>query len=632
MVVSEIYPSVKAIIGNCSDDVLFEILSDAVEALANKGLWDPLQVYADFTVSSGNTIFLPEWIEHPIRININGNPSFTRGRLFEFKQNTDGTKLGESLGWTWDDRGEFPYQVEPTGTFQVRATALDAVRVYGVDALNREVFDTAGDPGYLATNALAGPTFAKITAIHKFKTTGYVEVFAGTTQIGSYEPREYDPLYRKIKLSKNSAAVRMLFRRKTYRIQSLNDWIPLSSALAIKLMVQAVLRWRKGQEADVAAVFQQQAQALLEEEQNSRNAFVEIGSGSETLTDTNQTYLTRQAVVVGDIYDEASKIVGPVGRTKLFDSISDGVELLANKSNWDGLTGWIDVCSANFYKDYRCGRNSLGCSCSSSAPTGSGNCQFTLPDFVETVLKVNINGIPALPQHKWFEFHMNGPGGTEIYSDWTWRDRGDYPTYREVNGPSQLFVELDTALDNNKQVRVYGYGIYAGETEEKILMQDGEEGIVLPAIYGSPIPDPTLPLVTRITRVVKEETTGYVRITALTGTTGTQIAMMFPWEVEPSYRRIELGITADWVRVLFRKKTMRVRYMTDIIPLYSKMAIIMAIRAVEAYKKGSYDDATAAESTALRLLEEEQESRNPQINIPIEVDMTTAPGSVWNWR
>ena len=616
MVVSDIYQEVKAIIGDCREEFVFELLSDSIEALANKGMWDPLVAYADFT-TTGNLVTLPDWVEAPLRVNINKNPSFAKDRLFEFKQNTDGSILGDELGWSWADRGEVPVQVVPTTPAQIRATAANSVRVFGIDSDNKEVFDASGNLGYLATTSLAGPVFKEITAVKKEKTTGFVDLYSGTTLIASYEPREYSPLFRQIKLSKATQAVRMLFRRRTYRVASQTDWIPLNSGLAIKLMVQAVLRWRKGQELDVADGFQKQAQALLEEEQASRNAFIEIAGATEVLTDTNRTYLTRDAVIVGDIYDQASEIFGPISRQKLFDRITDSIELLTNKSNWDGLTGFLDICSVDWYKPAGC---SFTCKESN---------EFTLPEFVDTVLKVNIGDIPSLPQNKWFEFHLNGPGSCNILGDWTWRDRGDYPTFRDINQASQIVAELDSAADNNTEIRIYGY-----DDQGRILMQDGKEGIVIPAIYGVPLPDPALPLVSRITRITKPETSGYVKVIALdpTSTDGVMLANMDPWMTEPRYRRIAIGVTTQTVRILFRKKTRRVQSMLDLIPLYSKMAIVMSMKAVKAYQDGQFDVAANAEAIALRLLEEEQNARNPQIDFPIEVDMTTAPGSIWNYR
>jgi len=616
MVVSDIYPEIKAIVGSCTDEFVYELLSDAIEALANKGMWDPLMAYADFT-TTGHLVTLPDWVEAPLKVNINKNPSFARDRLFEFKQNTDGTVLGEELGWSWADRGEVPVQIIPNTPAQLRCSLLNAVRAYGKDSNGNEIYDSSGNQGYLVTTTLAGPVFKEITGIKKEKTTTYANLFSGVTQIATYEPREYVPLFRQIKLSKPAVAVRMLFRRRTYRISSQHDWIPLNSALSIKLMVQAVLRWRKGQEVQIADAFQNQAAALLQEEQQSRNAFVELSAATEILTDTNRSYFTRDCVIVGDIYDQASEIFGPISRSKLFDRITDAIELLTNKSNWDGLTGTLDVCSVDWAKP-------AGCNFQNKASN-----QFTLPDFVDTVLKVNCGYIPTLPQSKWFEFHLNGPGGKTDQYSYSWMDRGDFPTFRDVSQPSQLVATLDTASDDNSQVRVFGY-----DGNGKILSENGQEGITIPAIFGNPFPDPSLPLVSRVTRIVKPETQGYVGITALDPTSqdGVLLAYMDPKMTEPRYRRIQVNQTSESIRILFRKKTRRVSSMTDLIPLYSKMAVVMAMQAVKLYQTSEFDKAQAAEATALRLLEEEQNARNPQIDYPIEVDWTTAPGSVINFR
>ena len=71
--------------------------------------------------------------------------------------------------------------------------------------------------------------------------------------------------------------------------------------------------------------------------------------------------------------------------------------------------------------------------------------------------------------------------------------------------------------------------------------------------------------------------------------------------------------------------------MTDIIPLQSKIALVMAMKAYKAFKDGDVENGNNFEATAVRLLEEEQAMRNP-FDFPIEFDMTTAPGSVYNMR
>ena len=35
--------------------------------------------------------------------------------------------------------------------------------------------------------------------------------------------------------------------------------------------------------------------------------------------------------------------LGPIGRQRLFDKITEAQEMLANKSQWDGLDGYVDI-------------------------------------------------------------------------------------------------------------------------------------------------------------------------------------------------------------------------------------------------------------------------------------------------
>lgn len=621
MIVSDVYPAAKQILGNCSESTVFEYLSDAIEALANKGNWDPIVCYLDLQVTDGSLVILPDFVESPIKVNINKKPAFSRGRLFEFRQNTDGTVVGEELGWTWADRGDLPYQVvPPAGNFQVKSDTVNALRVYGLDANNNEIFSADG-AGYIPTQSYAdSPVFSRILNVKKFATTGYANLEVKTNGevpvervIGQYEPRDYFPLFRAIHLSKGTAAVRMMVRRKNYRVQSMEDYIPLHSHMAIKLMVNAVFLWRRGQQPDVAENYVQQATKLLEEEQSSRNSFSQLSDQTEVITVKNKNYQSSECIIVGDIYDKASEIFGPVGREKLFDRITDAVELLANKSNWDGLTAYLDICCA-----------------AEEGNRSYGYCDFTIPDWVETVLMVNNAGWPTYGQNKWFEFHQNGLGSCRGYLGWTWQDRGDFPTFSDIKSPSRLVVGLDTAFDNNVQIRVYGYD----ERGRVLRDSDGNDGIVIPAVYGYSLPDPNLPLVSQITRITKPETNGYVRLSALDpqSTEGRLIGLMRPDEVEPRYRRIRVSYMTNWIRALVRKKTYRVKSLTDVIPLYSRICLVAAMRAIKALNDGNAQEFVTQEEIALKLLNEEQETRNPQIDSPMEFDFISSPGSIFNMR
>lgn len=77
-----------------------------------------------------------------------------------------------------------------------------------------------------------------IDRILKDPTTGGVTLWAsdgtqGTQLIGYYWPEDTEPYFRRIKIPQHQAAVRILFRKRWTRIDSLVDPIPLRSRMAI---------------------------------------------------------------------------------------------------------------------------------------------------------------------------------------------------------------------------------------------------------------------------------------------------------------------------------------------------------------------------------------------------------------
>jgi hypothetical protein len=610
MIVADIFERAKGILGACTTEEVFEYISDAIEVLSHKGEFDPLSAYIDIPTTNGNEVALPDFVEDIIKVNINRKPAFARGRLFEFRQNTDGTVLGDELGYTWADRGDRPVQVEPpTALFQLQVSEAGSMRVYGLDQNNQPIY-TNGEEGYEPTiNPGVGPYFAKITAVKKFKTTNYVTLWSVANSVGTslanYEPRDYEPAFRVIKVSKTAQAVRLLVRRKTYAVNSMNDWIPLDSRIAITYMVKSLyLGRRTGGDPKEAIHFEKEATKYLQEAQSSRTVHSRVSDETELVTVRNQTYETSDMISVGDIYDQASEIFGPVGREKLLDRISDSVSMLANESNWDGLTAWMDISRAEILE--------------------RGGCTFTLPPWVETPLKVNIGGCPATGHNKWFQFHRNGPGQHGSMCSWNWEDGGDHPTVREVTKPAAFVAQIDTALDDNVQVRIYGYD----ENGEEV-MHDGQKGIVIPAIYGSFLPDPALPKIKTVTRIEKERSIGYVRVFAFEdGSDEKLVAQLRPEEVNASYRRIRVDYMAETIRVLVRKKTYRVSSLVDVIPLCDRNAMIAAMRSKAALDKGDLQTFQLSRQAAISLLEAEQETRNPPIAPSIEIDPTMAPGSI----
>src|SRR5438128_2452721 len=102
--VRDLLDDAKDILGTCDQATVFARLTDAIEVLANKGQWDPLLAYLSTNVTDNVLVTLPEQVEVPLRINIDGHPAFARDRLFEFTLNGPGS--GPLVSWTWADFGD----------------------------------------------------------------------------------------------------------------------------------------------------------------------------------------------------------------------------------------------------------------------------------------------------------------------------------------------------------------------------------------------------------------------------------------------------------------------------------------------------------------------------------------------
>ena len=87
MIALDVIPRVKNTIGACSEETVFEYLSDAVEILSNKGNWDRLTCYLDIPVTSGNEVVLPDFVADVLKVNNNRKPAFARAQVFGVRNN-----------------------------------------------------------------------------------------------------------------------------------------------------------------------------------------------------------------------------------------------------------------------------------------------------------------------------------------------------------------------------------------------------------------------------------------------------------------------------------------------------------------------------------------------------------------
>jgi hypothetical protein len=304
-------------------------------------------------------------------------------------------------------------------------------------------------------------------------------------------------------------------------------------------------------------------------------------------------------LLVSEVFNEAKKIFRVCDETLLFEKIGDAVELLANKGEVDPLTGYLDICA------------------------DSSQC-ITLPREVETVLAVNMDGHPTIGRNPLHTFHLNGPG--DFLTVWrSWTDVGNFPTYRDLPCPGKLVAYLDNVADEGKELRVFGHD---DQNRPLRTLQNGvwSDGYIVPTIFGFALPDVGAPVISRISAVVKANTVGDIRLSSfdnsatVNSTTGTLLGIYEPNETKPLYRRIKLWRNACWVRIAYRKRTYRIFSQHDRILLHSRLALVLAMRAIRFYDDTDISNATTYEAHAVRILTEKESALEGPALTPIQVD------------
>lgn len=648
ILVQDIIGEVEQVLGRCDQTYLFGVLTRAVETLARKANptgaptagapWDPLMIYVDLPVQQDYYVFLPYQIEKPLKININGNPSFTHSALYEFTQNGPGSNDLEA-GWQWQDRLTSPIQRRwPRGAYTLSAVSDSeadvnlnlTIKVRGrsrSDYIITLPITPAGTITIYSPNSVYG-----VIEVVKPPTVGTVSLSAGPYILANYYPNVTLPEFSCIKLSQKAVGVRMLARRKTMPITSLLDLIPLNSSQAVVCQCQAI-KYQDEVHMDIATQYEQQAVTYLSEEQAARNQYAAAAAATETASALNLTIGQRDTVIVADIFDEGARIFGSIGRPKIFDRITSTMELLYNKCQyWDQLVG---VVTLRADQDY----------------------YIALPRYVDTILAMNVNRTIGAYHSPWFEFSYAGLGefgdlqqdsaGWQPWSQlaqqqgstnaWVypyssgygsvgingsnrlskgWEEVGSSPLAFRLRGPAALYAQPELGQDNGARVTVYGY-----YNETPVLNSRGQWGVDIPC-YANRF-TPSKQIFDRVERVTKDPTYSFINLyatnpfldqTIAIGTDPTScpppgypqeippacvapgpgdptgqtdfIAMYWPWDTEPLYRLIRVGTMCKRVRIRYKKNWAKISQLTDPLHVRSREAIILAMAAVAAMRTG----------------------------------------------
>lgn len=386
MIVSDIFQKAVEVLGFSDETKVFDRISDAVEALANKSsTWSGLEGYVDICVGCNNIVALPWEIETPLGVNIGGLPARSRGRWFEFHLNGPGSN-NCPCDWVWDDRGEVPTIQDiltPSPIIAISEKIEDdnaLLRVYGYEKLangeerpiqsygpekpivnryltasfvqptglapvtiainssegflkNQELIvwnSTTMRPNYYRiktrpdtthlgivqsdfdANDPAGTVFPitpelsqlkqrefqegmqipvkygyplidedlpkaiRVTRIIKPRTVGNIRVVAldsgreeGTLLAYMYS-RVTESVYRRIRITRGCEWVRIRYRKRRLRVESMDDQILTDSVLAVKTMIQSLDYFQKN-DYDNAKKYEAQALQFITEKEDAQD-------------------------------------------------------------------------------------------------------------------------------------------------------------------------------------------------------------------------------------------------------------------------------------------------------------------------------------------------------------------------
>lgn len=643
---SDVHEEVAQILGKCGNDNtrIYRLVTRAVQRLATTGLFEPLIGYLDIAIDDGSYfVALPYDVKTVLRLNINNSPSFARSRIYEFAQNSEGTVEKGERGLQWADRGDSPIQSEAA-----LPGAISCVCVASGDA-GKIVKARFKDPAGIEwteelTLSVSSPTQSDheaaeiISVLNPLDLLGEIYLKCGNTNLARYYPFEIEPNYRVIKLSQTGVAVRVIYRKQFFKIQSADDFIPLNSEMAVILMCKAIQLQMDGKVAD-AQPFEEQAIKYLKDEQSTSSENEDLAASQEAQSAINANIFTRDSVICADVYDTASEIFGPVGRDKLFDKITSALEVLANKSQWDSMIGVVDIwkpCNCDFV-EFQNG-------------THRGTGLFVLPRYVETILGLTYSSSPnaaddwlqkAMPRNQWCEFHLNGLHNRDCSPCGTWEELGETVIINLLNLdanrkpiPRYLTAIPDDPLDEGVSVKVFGY-----DTNGRELGEDSLPGFEVPCRRTDNYANGNIEPIARLTRIVKGASRGFIRLYGYVNepsSTNTETPLLlgywYPDEVEPKYRLIRVPHCRETrIRIIYRKRTRRISSLFDPLHLRSRLAVENMMRSLQYQSKGDAQNAVMYETMAVNYLEEEQSANNPHDAQGLQWDETTIPNHSCNF-
>lgn len=240
------------------------------------------------------------------------------------------------------------------------------------------------------------------------------------------------------------------------------------------------------------------------------------------------------------------------------------------------------------------------------------NC-FTLPTEIETILKVSVEGDPYQVRNGWFEYLDNGPGRIASDSE-TYRgliiDRGLHPSHYDVCDSKYIRVYTSLPEDADAEIQLFGID----DNNLTIQTLDGSEYIEGEMVgIDNGTPQTSAKLFTRLTRVKKPVTNGFVTLYQVDPSSGAQsaIARYAPGETDPSFRRYFLpGVAGETdgkvcLSVIAKRRYLPITSDSDTVLISNFNALKLMLQALHREDSNLMKEADIFEEKAVRILKDE---------------------------
>lgn len=297
------------------------------------------------------------------------------------------------------------------------------------------------------------------------------------------------------------------------------------------------------------------------------------------------------------------------------DYVNDSTRMLMKRGNFWGTVQPLDVCVIN-----QC---------------------ITWNRYVGTILATNVCGHNVRPQNNWSQFVPIGPFGIKgmgfgvsrghCSGDAILADSGTSPVFRNVPCGKSFYIRAYPSVraDVGKKITIFGIDSNGQTIRTRDANNNWVEGvtITLALEFAS-----TTMLVSEITRVVKDETQGVVRLFQYDPTNNVLLdcASYDPTETSPDYRTSRLSGTVGRgccqcsgvkaISALVKLEFIPVKVDNDLVIIANEDALATAIQSIKAGESGNAKKKAAFEMDAIHDLNLQLRDKFPLDQTPISIN------------